>query len=153
MVLKSKSSLVLSLIIVVMFLMQPVLAQEPFSVNVLTEKQSVYVGNSANYVIEVINDLNETAEVQLFPTSTYSSWFVTQENYTKSIESNSTDTIDVTIVPALGTSSGNLAISVSICQVRSNVCTDSFINIQVIDTSPLKILRFKPELCSVKKKK
>lgn len=146
MVLKSKSSLVLSLIIVVMFLMQPVLAQEPFSVKVLTEKQSVYVGNSADYVIEVINDLNESAEVQLVPTISYSSWFATQENYTQSISSNGTGVFNVRIVPALGTSSGNIAITVSVCQVRSNVCSDTFVNIQVIDKSQLKILSFKPEL-------
>ncbi|NOQ56089.1 MAG: hypothetical protein GQ477_04765 [Nanohaloarchaea archaeon] len=146
MVLKSRSSLVLSLIFIVMLFAQPVFAQEPFSVKVLTEKQSVYVGNSANYQIEVMNNLNESVDVQLVPTISYSNWFATQENYTKSIAPNGTDIIDVKIVPDIGTSSGNLAITVSVCKVRSNVCSDTFINMQVIDKSQLKILSFEPEL-------
>jgi len=144
-VLKSRSSLVVSIIFLVMFLMQPVLAQDPFSVKVLTEKQSVYVGNSVDYVIGVTNNLNEGVDVQIFPTSSYSSWFATQENYTQYISPNGTVNFNARIVPALGTSSGNIVITVSVCKVRSNVCSDTFINMQVIDKSQLKILSFEPE--------
>ncbi|MCK5234691.1 MAG: hypothetical protein KAJ88_02510 [Candidatus Aenigmarchaeota archaeon] len=146
MALKSKAIAVMIAVSFLLAMSHCAFAQEPFSVKVITEKQSVYVGNSADYTLEVTNNLNETKEVQLIPTISYNSWFSMQENNTVKIGSNETKTIDVGIVPPQGTSSGNLAITVSVCQIRSNLCSDAFINLQVIDKSQLKILSFAPEI-------
>ncbi|MCK5373025.1 MAG: hypothetical protein KAJ20_01695, partial [Candidatus Aenigmarchaeota archaeon] len=145
MVLKSKAFIVFIALSFLLILSNCTFAQEPFSLKVLTEKQSVYVGNSADYVLAVTNDLKDTKEVQLVPTISYNSWFATQENSTITVGSNETKNIPIRIVPPQGTSSGNLAITVSVCEVRSNICSDTFINIQVIDKSQLKILSFASE--------
>ncbi|MEA3230099.1 MAG: hypothetical protein U9P44_04235, partial [archaeon] len=108
MVLKSKQVLFLFIIFCVLILPQTVSAQdEPFTLDVLTEKQTVYVGNSAEYIIEVTNNQDETKDVQLVPTISYNSWFPTPQNYTISIGANETKVITVRIVPSLDTSSGN----------------------------------------------
>ncbi len=145
MVLKSKAIIVFIALSFLLILSDCTFAQEPFSLKVLTEKQSVYVGNSADYVLAVTNDLKDTKEVQLVPTISYNSWFATQENSTITVGPNETKNIPIRIVPPQGTSSGNLAITVSVCEVRSNICSDTFINIQVIDKSQLKILSFASE--------
>lgn len=145
MILKSKAGLFVFLVFLFISVPHSAFALDSFSVDVITEKQSVYVGNQADYVLNITNNLNESKEVQIVPTISYNSWFPTQQNHSITIDSGDSKTMDVKIVPPQGTLSGSLAITVSVCEVRSNVCTDTIINILVIDKSQLKIISFASE--------
>ncbi len=145
MVFNNRYALFLFLAFALILLPQAASAQEPFTLDVLTEKQSVYVGNSVEYSFNITNNLNSTAEVQLIPPITYNNWFPTQQNHTVEIGPGESVQMPARIVPSAGTPSGSIAMTVSVCKTRSDICSEAFVNMLVIDKSQLKLTVFDSE--------